>query len=125
MLRLFALSSLKLVRNSIDQITYWQLNNIHLNNMHDKTLLNYMFSFKETGFQNKIFMLSNVSGKIKGDYQKGYLKLNSRDVSIMHQSTKYSVSKIGGDIYLKYINGKLLMSSSNIQLDDTHNAKIL
>jgi uncharacterized protein YhdP len=125
MLRLFALSSQKLVRDSIDQITYGQLNDIHLNNIHDMALLKYMFSFDETGFQNKLLMLSNVSGKIKGDYQKGYLKLNSRDVSIMYQSTKYSVSKIGGDIYLKYINGKLLMSSSNIQLDDTHNAKIL
>ena len=125
MLRLFALSSLKLVRNSIDQITYGQLNNIHLNNMHDKTLLKYMFSFNETGFQNKIFMLSNVSGKIKGDYQKGYLKLNSQDVNVMHQSIKYPISKIDGDIYLKYTNKNLLMSSSNIQLDESHTVKIL
>ena len=125
MFRLFALSSQKLVRDSIDQITYGQLNDIHVNNIHDTTLLKYMFSFDKTGFQNKLLMLSNVSGKIKGDYQKGYLQLNSQDASIMHQSTKYPISKIGGDIYLKYINGKLLMSSSNIQLDDTHNVKIL
>jgi uncharacterized protein YhdP len=125
MLRLFALSSQKLVRDSIDQITYGRLNDIHLNNIHNKTLLKYMFSFGETGFQNKLLMISNVSGKIKGDYQKGYLRLNSRDVSIMHQSTKYPISKIGGDIYLKYINGKFLMSSSNLQFDDTHTAKIL
>ena len=124
-LRLFTLSSLKPVRDSINHITYGQLNNIHLNNLHDKSLLKYMFSFDETGFQNQLFMLSNVSGKIKGDYQKSYLKLNSKDVNVTHQATKYPISKIDGDIYLKHINGKLLMSSSNIQIDDAHTAKIL
>jgi len=125
LLRLFTMSSLKLVRNSIDQITHGHINNIHLNNMHDKTLLKYMFSFDETGFQNKIFMLSDISGKIKGDYQKGYLKLNSQDVNLLYQSNKYPISKIDGDIYLKYMDDKLLMSSSNIQLDDANTAKIL
>ena len=125
LLRLFTMSSLKLVRDSIDQIIYGHINNIHLNNIHDKTLLKYMFSFDETRFQNKTFMLSNISGKIKGDYQKGYLKLNSQDVDVLHQSTKFPISKVNGDIYLKYINGKILMSSSNLQLDDSHTAKIL
>jgi len=124
-LKLFTLSSKSPARDSMDQIEYGQLSKIYFNNLDNKQLTKYMFSFNGTGFRNKIFSASNISGKIKGDYQKGYLKLNSQDVDVIYQSIKYPLSEIGGDVYLKYINGKLLISSNNLRLDNNHSAKIL
>ena len=123
-LRLFMVSSQKTIKNSIALTTNGVLNNIVLLNLDNKKLLKYKISFDRTSFQNRGFEISNISGQIKGNNQIGYLKLDSNEVSLSHQNKKYQINRIGGNIYLKYINDKILISSNNISLDEDHVAKI-
>ena len=123
-LKLLTISSHKIIKNSIGLTNNGALNDIVLLNLDNKKDLKYKLSFDHTSFQNKGFEISNISGHIKGNNQIGFLELDSKDVSLSNQNKKYSVSRVDGNIYLKYLDDKILISSKNIRLDDRHTAKI-
>ena len=123
-LRLFALSSGSVVNTSLALIDNGVLKNIILLGLDDKKSFRYGLYFSQTGFLNNGFKISNTSGILKGNNQIGYLDIVSNDVGINYKNDTYYVSSINGNLYYKYIKGKLMLSSNNIKFDDVHTAKL-
>ncbi len=123
-LRLLTIPSFKVIQNSTSLFENGILNNMLALNINDKKNFKYQLFFDQVGLQGKGIIASNLSGNIKGNSQIGYLKLDSKDVGFSYNTDRYPFSKINGDIYLKYINNKVSLSSNNIKLDNLHTAKI-